>query len=193
MLFRSTRTTTITTPEGRTITATSDPVGRPLRLAIPGLALSTYHYDRRGRLETLTRSMAPNTRTTSLTYEPTGLVRGFLHSITDPLQDTLTFTYDLRNHTVETRGPHEELIGHPVRTEYDSAGNLIAVTPPGQPTHRFAYTDVDLAKHYAPPEVPGVAQPATHYTYNRDRQVESPSRTATSSTRSICPTAASTQ
>ena len=168
----TTRTTTITTPEGRTITATSDPVGRPLRLAIPGLALSTYHYDRRGRLETLTRSMAPNTRTTSLTYEPTGLVRGFLHSITDPLQDTLTFTYDLRNHTVETRGPHEELIGHPVRTEYDSAGNLIAVTPPGQPTHRFAYTDVDLAKNYSPPEVPGVAEPATHYTYNRDRQVE---------------------
>ncbi|MCG8422124.1 MAG: hypothetical protein MJE77_29730, partial [Proteobacteria bacterium] len=189
----TTRTTTVTTPQGRTITATSDQVGRPLHLAIPGLAPSAYHYDRRGRVETLIRGTAPNTRTTSLAYEATGLARGFLHSITDPLQDTLTFTYDLRNHTVETRGPHEELIGHPVRTEYDSAGNLIAVTPPGQPTHRFAYTDVDLAKHYAPPEVPGVAQPATHYTYNRDRQVESPSRTATSSTRSICPTAASTQ
>ena len=169
----NTRTTTITTPEGRTITTTSDQVGRPLRLSIPGTAPSTYHYDRHGRLETLIRGTAPNIRTTSLAYEPTGLSRGFLHSVTDPLHDTLTFTYDLPGHTVETRGPHEERIGYPVRTEYDSAGNLIAVTPPGQPTHHFAYTDVDLAKHYAPPEVPGVAEPATHYTYNRDRQVES--------------------
>jgi len=53
-------------------------------------------------------------------------------------------------------------------------GNVTSPTPPGRPTHTFAFTAADQEKDYTPPDV---GQPrTTHTDYNLDQQVSNVSR-----------------
>jgi RHS repeat-associated protein len=52
--------------------------------------------------------------------------------------------------------------------DYDPAGNLVALTPPARPPHRFDYTPVDLPETYAPPDLG--FPPATRSSYDRERR-----------------------
>lgn len=54
---------------------------------------------------------------------------------------------------------------------YDANGNLVSITPPGQPAHVFNYNSVDKETDYTPPNVAGVAEPTTTYDYDRDRKL----------------------
>jgi RHS repeat-associated protein len=50
-------------------------------------------------------------------------------------------------------------------------GNVTSVTPPSRSVHAFGYTPVNLTETYTSPSAP-----ATHYAYNKDRQLISVSR-----------------
>ena len=54
--------------------------------------------------------------------------------------------------------------------DYDENGNLVALTPPGRPAHRFDYTAVDLQADYVPPDL-GTGTTATSYSYSLDREL----------------------
>ena len=61
--------------------------------------------------------------------------------------------------------------GRATSFEYDANGNVIAIVPPGQPAHLFDHTALDQERAYTPPSV-DTFDPATRYTYNRDKQLE---------------------
>jgi YD repeat-containing protein len=60
--------------------------------------------------------------------------------------------------------------------DWDAAGNLTGVTPPGKPEHEQTYTAVDNLASYVPPPTADVSSPATTYTYNLDWQPTSETR-----------------
>jgi YD repeat-containing protein len=86
-------------------------------------------------------------------------------NVTDPLQRTVSFTYDTADRISSQTLPDGRVIGF----TYDANGNVTSVTPPGRPAHSFQFTSVDLLDTYTPPSVPGGG--ATTYTYNRDHQM----------------------
>ena len=51
---------------------------------------------------------------------------------------------------------------------YDANGNLISLTPPSRPDHRFAYTPNNLPSEYTAPLV-GVQNNQTFASYDTDR------------------------
>ncbi len=63
-----------------------------------------------------------------------------------------------------------------VSFRFDGSGSLLGLTPPGGDEHTFGYSDVDLNDVYTPPHVSDVADPATSYTYNLDRQLSEVAR-----------------
>src|SRR5262249_27285504 len=60
--------------------------------------------------------------------------------------------------------------GREIQYTYDANGNLATLTPPGRPSHGFAYTPVNLNDEYIPPDV-GAGTNHTLYTYNADKQL----------------------
>ena len=105
--------------------------------------------------------MQQGARIASLSYDASGHVA----SLSDALSRTASFEYDagerLRRRTA--RRPRDSW-------SYDGDGNLgvFISSPPGLP-HAFAYTAVDLAEFYLPPEI-GAGPRFTQYVYNLDRQ-----------------------
>ncbi len=80
-------TTTRTTPEGRTSSKHYDTTTLlTQRSIVPGLLDTTYGYDTRGRLTSVT------TGDRSLSYAYDG--QGNLASVTNPLNRTISYTYD---------------------------------------------------------------------------------------------------
>ncbi len=68
-----------------------------------------------------------------------------------------------------------------ITATYDDNGNLTSITPPGRPAHEFLYTPMNQESVYDPPSPeptpqPAIADPATYYTYNDDRQMETITR-----------------
>src|SRR5262249_6960753 len=57
--------------------------------------------------------------------------------------------------------------------DYDHAGNLTGLTPPGKTAHTFAYSSVDLPAAYTAPSAPGGGTNTSQAAYNLDRQVSS--------------------
>jgi RHS repeat-associated protein len=153
----TTRQLVTTSAMNRTATLTYDAQGHVVKTEIPGLAASTFVYDARGRLTTMT-SLA---RSTVFGWDD----RNRLTSMTDPLQRTVSYTYDDDDRVISELLPNQTAIGF----TYDENGNITSVTPASRPMHAFAYTPVDLAGSYTPPSVPNGG--ATTYAYNKDRQL----------------------
>jgi YD repeat-containing protein len=162
----ATATWTHTSPAGRQRTAVLNPQGRPLSMQVADLAPLVSSYDARGRLSAITAGENAEARTTTLHYSDSGPAQGYVDSITDALGRSVQFTYDLAGRVTTQTLPD----GRTVSYSYDANGNVITITPPGQPTHHFAYTPLDQEEEYTPPDL-GTGPPATHYTYNLDRQL----------------------
>ncbi|MGH8576908.1 MAG: hypothetical protein ACREXJ_08360 [Gammaproteobacteria bacterium] len=160
-------TFTATSPLGRSVTTTVNPRGRPQKLVVPGLAEVVLTYDTRGRLLGTTQGEGTEARSMSLNYFGSGPSQGYLESRTDALGRTVEYDYDLAGRVTRKTLPD----GRAVRYGYDPNGNLTSLFPPGQPAHLFDYTVLDQEKDYTPPAV-DTFDPATHYTYNRDKQLE---------------------
>ncbi|MGX2029945.1 PKD domain-containing protein [Methylocaldum gracile] len=160
------RTFTATSPVGRTLTTVVNDRGRPVSRQVPELAPEQFVYDARGRRQEAIRGQGIDARTVHYDYYADGPSQGWLHTVTDPLGRTVSYEYDLAGRVTLKTLPD----GRSVQFGYDANGNLTSLLPPGQPAHLFDYTPLDQTEHYTPPTVEA-ADPATHYQYNRDKQL----------------------
>ena len=158
----SNKTYVDTTPVKRTTTTVLDSLERVSSRQLGLLLPVQFAYDSRGRLSTITQG----TRITNLAYD----VKGFLSSVTDPLNLNTSFTRDADGRLLTTTLPDSRVINY----AYDNNGNLSSVTPPGKPPHGFSYTAVDMLSAYTPPTVPGTG--ATTYSYDNDRDLTTVTR-----------------
>lgn len=156
------RKTTHTSPTGRKSTVTTDSLGRLIQLQVDGFHPTNLAYNNRGRLETITQGSGAEMRKTAFAY--TG--KGYLQSITNPLNQTVVFEHDSVGRVVKQTMPDGRVIGY----GYDANSNLTSLTPPGKPGHTFSYSPIDLVTQYTPPDM--VTGPdETRYTYNSDREL----------------------
>lgn len=131
---------TITSPEGRSVSAFYDPQTLlTTNLTIPGLHATDYGYDTRGRLT----SINTHTRETTFSYN----TQGFLESITDPQNRTTIFTHDSIGRVTGIKRPDGSTVGF----DYDLNGNMIRLTNPLTIEHGFAYSKVNLKSSYQAP------------------------------------------
>lgn len=157
---------TVTSPAGRSGVATLDAKGRPVSSQVAGLEPVEYAYDSRGRLQDLRRGQGNDARTLHYDYHASGSAQGYPATVIDALGRSVRYDYDAAGRIIRQTGPD----GSSVQLSYDANGNLSGLIPPGQPAHLFDYTAVDRAESYTPPAV-DAADPATHYRYNRDKQL----------------------
>jgi RHS repeat-associated protein len=145
------------TPSGRERVSLLDARGRLMEAQLPGLSPLRFSYDAVGRLVTIQQGA----RVASLSYDTLGRVA----SLSDALSRTAVFEYDTGERLRRQVLPD----GREIHYNYDANGNLTSIIPPGRSTHAFAYTAVDLAEFYLPPEI-GAGPCFTQYVYNLDRQ-----------------------
>lgn len=157
------KTSTLTTPEGRIITRELDDKGRVVSSHVSGLATTYFSYDARGRLASVTQGSGVDSRVTSFVYD----TDGFLESVTDPLSRLSSFDHDLVGRVIQQTLLESRFIDF----AYDANGNLTSLTPPGSTAHDFSYTAVNQGGTYTPPAVTGITDSATYYTYNLDKQL----------------------
>lgn len=158
----------VTSAAGRTAHYNYNPATQQLLSAeTSGLQNVDYQYDARGRLITITSG----DRISNYTFDD-ALSKGGLTSFTDAENYTTSFEYDVMGRLIQTTYPDGSVLAQ----SYDANGNLASLTPPGQPTHYFNYNGVNNETEYAPPEVTGIATPATNYSYDRDRKLTSITR-----------------
>jgi RHS repeat-associated protein len=150
-------------PLGRRQFTWLDEQGRVAKLQIEGLEPVEYAYASNGRLQTVTNAPGPDARVYQLSYD----ANGYVDSVTDPMQRTVSFEYDSAGRVTRQVTPD----GRETLYTYDENGNVTSVTPPGRPAHQYAYTATDLQEDYVPPDV-GAGANLTHYDYNVDGQIE---------------------
>ena len=155
----ATSTVTSTSAEGRVTTAVIDSVGRVLTQVVPGIDTVFFGYDSIGRVETVSQGGD----TWSYAYDASGR----LQSLTDPLSRTDSLLYDSADRLVRQVLADSLEITY----DYDEAGNLTSLTPPGRSAHTFTYNALGLDSIYNPPDVTGLAEDRTFYTYNLDHQL----------------------
>ncbi len=152
----ATRTWTRTTPEGRQTIRTLDAQGRPLTFQVTDLATVTLTYDSRGRIDV----SSFGDRDFDFTYDGG---TGFLQSITNPLEETASFTFDPAGRIISVTLPDTSVWGY----EWDGNGNLITLTEPdGSTNHVFTYTPTDLLQTYTSP-----LNTVETFTYNKEDQL----------------------
>jgi len=156
----STRMLTRTTPAGRQVTTTLDAQGRVIQVALPGVHPVQLAYDAHGRLQALSQSARAVTRAYG--------ADGYLASLTDPIGRVEGFVVDPVGRTLEAIRPD----GGSVLYGHDAAGNMLSVTPPGQPSHLFEYTAMDQQASYDPPSPASGATTPTTWSHDLDRKLE---------------------
>jgi RHS repeat-associated protein len=146
---------TITSPENRTITTLYDPDTLLTEsVSIPGLHDTTYGYDPRGRLT----SISTDTRQSIFTYNP----EGFLESITDPESQTTTYEYDPTGRVTAINRPDGGSVGF----TYDKNGNMMVLTNPVDVNHGFGFNKVNRNSSYTTP-----LSGSYSYIYDKDRRL----------------------
>lgn len=149
-----TRQSTLTTPVGRTVTATLNQKGRLAAVSVPGVTPSALTYDDAGHLI----QSAQGSRLVTYSYD----AANHLTSVRDALGRTATFDYE-----ADGRLTHKTLFdGRRIAFTYDTDGDLTSVTPPGRPAHLFTFTPIDQGDSYTSP-----GGGVTQLQYNRDHQV----------------------
>lgn len=155
-------TRTQTSPTGRVTATQLDGKGRPIQATVANLAPVNYGYDTRGRLTQIDQGTTPDQRSSQIGYN----AQGYVGTITDALNRTTTFEYDLAGRITRQTLPDNREITY----TYDKNGNLQSLTPPGRPPHIYSHTPVDLTQDYTPPTV-DLNNPQTLYQYNKDKQL----------------------
>jgi RHS repeat-associated protein len=135
----ATRSFTTTSPAGRTVTHRYDVRGHVIEIAVDGLAPVSMTYDSRGLLT----AVAQGGRSMTVTYD----ARRRPATITDPLDDTITFQYDDADRVTSQTLPG----GRSVSLAPDANGNITSLTPPGRPPHLFTFDAVDMPVSHAFP------------------------------------------
>jgi len=159
----ATNSTRQTSAAGRVSTVRLDAVGRPLMVQPAGLAATQYSYDSKGRLQTQSQGSGAEQRSLSYAYGADGLVQ----RITDALDQSVLYERDGVGRVTRSQMPGARSLA----LGYDASGNLLSLVPPGRETHAFEFSVLDLETRYVPPPTPGVVNPATETSYNRDKDV----------------------
>ena len=156
-------TWTTTSGAGRQTRETFDSLDRVTKTEILGSSPVTlnpvvYHYDSRGRVDSVTWG----TRVYGTTYNATS---GWVDNTTAPAALGVTYsTRDADGRPLVTTLPGSRTLA----TSYDLAGNLISVTPPSKPAHLFGFDPNDRLASYAPPDLLPALSPKDSL-YERDR------------------------
>lgn len=158
----STKTITETSAAGRTLKTTLNPKGLVIETRRANDDPVIFGYDLRGRLSTTSQGSGAAQRLTTLSYGS----NGFLDGIVDPLQATSFVTDDVGRVLTLTRDD-----GNDVTFAYDDSGNLTSLTPPGKTIHGLDYRGDDQRERYRPPQVAGITDPSTSYSYNLDHEL----------------------
>ena len=146
---------TYSSPEGRIITENFNPVTLLVESQnLAGLNPLNYSYDTKGRLT----SALNGTRQTNFTYNP----QGFVETVTDPSNRTVTYTYDAVGRVVSVNLPDGSTLGF----TYDLNGNMTILTNPLSIDHDFGYNGVNYNSVYTTP-LSGIFS----YAYDRDRRL----------------------
>ncbi len=159
----TTRTWTTQSPTGRTSSIQIDEQGRPLTVAIPGLATVEYQYDNRGRLQEVGVGSGTDRRVTTIGYD----ARGYVGSIRNAELRTVTLINDASGRTTTQLLPDDREI----EFRFDRTGNVVGITPPGRGEHGFDYNAVQLMTRYSPPALPAGGAANTDFDYNLDKQL----------------------
>jgi RHS repeat-associated protein len=157
------RTYTVGSPGGRNATIVVDHLGRPVSEKYGPFLQRNILYDEFGRLSVVSVGNGNDARITNFDYGDDG----YLASITDPLGRTAALTRDaIGRIKVQTFAD-----GREVSFEYDLAGNLAVITPPGRPRHEMDYTPSRRLSGYHPPNI-GLPLHHTEFAYDADRRLE---------------------
>ena len=157
----SNRTTTLTSPAGRTITNIRDPLGRASHVEQPGHSAVDFSYDSNGRLRAMTNTSSAGPAITAFSYNNLGQ----LAVLTDPLGNSLHLTRDADGRVIQAILPDGSLAS----LTYDSLYDSTSVTPPGRPPHTFQYNSVGLLANYTPPLAD--ANSSINYSYDTERDL----------------------
>jgi len=159
----ATNSTRQTSAAGRVSTVRMDAVGRPLMVRPAGLAAIQYGYDSKGRLQTQSQGSGAEQRSLSYAYGPDGLVQ----RVTDALNQSVLYERDGVGRIIRSLLPGARSLA----LGYDANGNALSLQPPGRDAHAFEFSALDLETRYVPPPAPGVVNPATETSYNRDKDL----------------------
>ncbi len=159
-----TKTTTMTSPQGRAQSLVVDSLGRTTSNQIGGLLATNISYDSQGRLATISQGSGIDQRLMTFSYNPQGL----LQNAVDPENRVLSLTYDLAGRILTETRPDGKVIAY----NYDANGNIASLAPPGRPAHAFGFSPVNLKSGYVSPSVAGGGTNQMTYAYNLDRQLD---------------------
>lgn len=159
----ATRTTTVNSAAGRVSKTTLDAKGRLIKTEIAGLQAIEQAYDAQGHLAAIAQGSGADQRALAFAYNN----QGWLKSVTDPLNRSVNYEYDLAGRVTRQVFPD----GRDVLFGYDANGNLTSLTPPGQPSHLFKYTQRDQTQEYDPPGAANTGTVNTLYEYSLDKEL----------------------
>ena len=161
------RTTTVTSPEGRSASATYDAAGRPLNVGgLLDRADRLYSYDAHGRLTSRSYLVRGDTREVDYGYGGDGLL-----SAINTAEATVSIARDAAGRPLTTTAASvaDPTDSRTMQFGYNAAGDLTSVAPPGRPAHTFGYDNAGRPASYTPP---GSAT-SVAYGYNEDSQLTS--------------------
>ena len=161
----STRTTTATTPGGRSVETVLDVRGRIVELRVPGLHPVTFTYDARGRRDQVNQGPVSDERTIQYIYDANGdgVERSLPEALRYALDQQVTLSYGALGRLTSVVGPDDESVTY----RYDANGNVAGVTPPGRSEHAFSYGARDETTSYQPPPV-GTEEPIHEWAFDPD-------------------------
>jgi RHS repeat-associated protein len=178
--------TEITDPDNNVTSFDYSPTGNLVESRSPTGLVSTFDHDARGNPISVIDSLGTETTTAYDAFDNpvetrrgagtiderleivTHSPEGYIDSVTDALGQITRFEFDARGR------PVRQILadGRAIEVGYDLRGNVTSVTPPGRPTHMFAYTQTGLVESYTPPDV-GLPNRQTRFAYNGAGQLSS--------------------
>jgi RHS repeat-associated protein len=155
----SNRTVRATSPAGRESVTEFDALGRVLRRQAGTLEPTYYRYATNGQLIETVTGTGETARANRFAYD----AAGWLLATTNALGESVVCVHDAAGRLRQQLLPEGQVLAY----DYDQEGRLSAISPPGQPVHRFGYTPTGLNATYLPPVTNGVPQ-ASICSYNLD-------------------------
>ncbi|MEZ0392836.1 MAG: hypothetical protein ACAH59_11520 [Pseudobdellovibrionaceae bacterium] len=131
---------------------------RPIWVKAGNLTPTEFTYNSRGLLANLKQGNR------NLVFNYNSL--GQLQSVTNPEEQTTTFTWDNSNRLLQEKRPDNKVINY----EYDENSNLSGLQPPDKLMHVLGSNLIDLFAVYTPPPT-ATASGSTNYIYNLGRQL----------------------
>lgn len=154
-----------TSPDGRTRSIDIDDQGRVLVKQVGTLNPTSFSYDTRGRMISMSQGSGSELRLFSLAYN----AQGNPETMTGPSDTVINFYYDAKGRIIRQVLPD----GREILYGYDANDNLVSITPPGRPAHLFDYNSLNLVAEYVSPGVSGGPGDTTTYQYDIERRLAS--------------------